>query len=111
MTLLYPSLHRLSSAAHRKYRASLARGSALFFRTMRWQEPDTDFRRGVLGWHMAKDKHRILQGDSAGAKAGLCPDKGLASLAPLAYDALPLRREGRKDPKTSGATRCIIHHP
>src|SRR5262249_32255964 len=36
------------SAAHRKYRASLARGNALFFHTIRWKELDTYFRRVVL---------------------------------------------------------------
>src|SRR5438309_11905467 len=38
-----------SSAAHRKCRASLARGNALFLHAFWWKELGTDFRRAVLG--------------------------------------------------------------
>jgi hypothetical protein len=37
------------SAAHRKYRASLARGKVLFFRAIRREKAVTYFRRAVLG--------------------------------------------------------------
>ncbi len=38
----------MASAAHRKYRASLARGNAWFLHAIWWQELDTDFRRAAL---------------------------------------------------------------
>jgi len=37
-----------ASTAYRKYRASLARGNALFFHALRRKERDTYFRRAVL---------------------------------------------------------------
>src|SRR5882672_4168264 len=38
----------MASTAYRKYRASLARGNALFFRAIRQKERDTYLRRAVL---------------------------------------------------------------
>src|SRR5262245_9149919 len=38
-----------ASAAHRKYRASLARGNTLFLQAIRRKERDTDFCRAGLG--------------------------------------------------------------
>ena len=47
---------QVSSAAHRKYRASLARGNALFFDAMRWKELHTYFRRAPLGCHLGSER-------------------------------------------------------
>src|SRR6266567_5771309 len=53
----------LACAAHRKCRASLARGNALFLHAIWWKELGTDFRRAVLGLRCAGWRGAVVQGD------------------------------------------------
>ena len=60
--MLTPAGQKQARAAHRTYRASLARGNALFFHTIRWKELDTYCRRVVLVLRQCEfDQYAILR--------------------------------------------------
>src|SRR5262249_45244153 len=69
----------MPSAAHRKYRASLARENALFFYKIQWQKLDTYFRRVVLDVGTVKRSgcvthrfHRVTKGHSHNGYSVFC---------------------------------------